>query len=270
MQQTTDPATKPDTISARTLVLDLLATDEGGSHATADLAHAAAAFGIGAVGMRTAITRLRAEGRIRQVGRGRYAAAAAEPLQRRLRDWRHVRRLVGAWSGAWLLAVPAAAERAHRPAWRGTLRALDQAGFAEGEPGLWVRPDNLRGGAPAARARLADFGGAETLLLVSATQLDAARDARFRRLWDPHALAATLGAHAATLSAHAASVATLAPARAAAETLLHGRAAIRAIVRDPLLPAELCAPDALDRLVAAMTDYDRVGRRAWRTYLARV
>ena len=54
---------------------------------------------------------------------------------------------------------------------------------------------------------------------------------------------------------------------AAAETLLLGRQAIRAIMRDPLLPERLCPSDALAALIAAMTRYDRLGKRIWARYL---
>ncbi len=54
---------------------------------------------------------------------------------------------------------------------------------------------------------------------------------------------------------------------AAAETLLLGRQAIRAIMRDPLLPERLCPSDALTALIAAMTRYDRLGKRIWARYL---
>ena len=55
---------------------------------------------------------------------------------------------------------------------------------------------------------------------------------------------------------------------AAAETLLLGRQAIRAIMRDPLLPEELCPSHALTDLIGAMIRYDRLGKRIWKRYLA--
>ncbi|MES2055381.1 MAG: hypothetical protein V4564_05510 [Pseudomonadota bacterium] len=258
----------PPTITARTVVLDLLGTGEHVRYSTAQLVRAGAAFGIGAAGMRTAITRLNAEARVRQIGRGAYAAGqASEPLQRRLRDWRNVLAKRIDWNGEWLLAVAGPAERANRNLWRRTLRAFDFNGFMEAEPGLWVRPDNLIGGASAARERLADFGYAETLLVVSATGLDDARDGHFRGLWNADAMNAALAGAMGNLIRHRTEIATQDPAQIAAATLLHGRAAIRAIVHDPLLPDQLCSPSPLQRLIADMDAYDHIGRRAWQTYL---
>lgn len=256
--------------TARSIVLDLLATGPQSRYSSAELAQAGAAFGIGAVGMRTAVARLTSEGRIRRIGRGVYGPGpASEPLQRRLRDWHGVlaRRLP--WTGAWLLAIPGPPERADRNLWRRTLRAFDFNGFAEAEPGLWVRPDNLAGGAAGARAALADFGYAETLLLVSASGVDAARERRFRELWHADAVRADLVAATRALEAHWDRIGSQRPDRAAADTLTFGRAAIRAILHDPLLPDELCPDVDLRRLVETMEGYDLLGRQAWERYFGR-
>lgn len=255
-------------IPARTLILDLLGTSEHARYETAKLVRAGAAFGISAVGVRTAITRLKADGRIRQEARGVYRAGfATEPLRRRLRDWRNANALRLPWGGAWLFAIVGSTERADRRVWRRTVRALEANGFKEAEPGVWVRPDNLQGSVELARQRLADFGYTETLLIVSATGLDPWREERFRQLWDVADLQAALVLAAEELRRHRPRIAAQPSREAAVETLLNGRAAIRAIVRDPLLPAEMCSADALNDLIALMSDYDRAGRAAWRRYL---
>lgn len=255
-------------ISARTLILDLLGTGEAARYETAKLVRAGAAFGISAVGVRTAITRLAVEGRIRQVARGIYVAGPlSEPLQRHLRNWRNAAARRVQWKGAWLLAVAGAIDRADRTLWRRTVRALETNGLNEAEPGVWVRPDNLRGGAEHFRERLADFGYAETLLIVSASNLDSGRDKRYRQLWDTARLQASLESLAEDLRRHRPQVETQEPRQAAVETLLNGRSAIRRIVRDPLLPVEMCSVAALDKLIAEMRDYDQAGRAAWRRYL---
>ncbi len=255
-------------ISARIVVLDLFATGEKASYSTAQLVRAGAAFAIGAAGMRTAITRLNAEGHIRQIERGIYAGGhASEPLQRRLRDWRNVLSRRVEWNGAWLLAVVGAADRADRNLWRRTLRAFDFNGFAEAEPGLWVRPDNLVGGAQAARERLSDFGYGDRLFVASATGLDRARDEQYRGLWDANAPTLPLDRAAQELAQHGKQIAAETPAQTAAATLSYGRAAIRAIVHDPLLPDVLCSPAPLAQLIAEMDAYDHIGRQAWQAYL---
>ena len=258
-----------DAMSARTLILDLFDTGDPQDFSVAELVRAGAAFGIEAPGIRTALTRLKSEGRVRPIARGRYAIGAnAEPLQQRILGWRT--RLDGRreWNGGWLLAVAGPQERADRTVWRRTLRALELEGFAEAETNVWARPDNLAGGADGTRARLADLEAAPSLFLCEARGLDPGRAARFRMLWKSDGLRAAHRQLAGDLDRSAEAVGAMDLAAAAAETLRIGREAIRRIMRDPLLPEALCPTDALTELVEAMTRYDRIGKRMWRAYLA--
>lgn len=256
-------------VSARSVILDLLATDAGAAFSAADLLRAGAAFGLGAVGMRTAMTRLKAEGRLVQKARGLYGVGpAAEALQRRVLGWRSVQARRRGWSGQWLLALAGPDERADRTVWRRTLKALALEGFAEAETNVWVRPANLAGGAEAMRARLGELGHARSLLIVTADEVDARRADRFAGLWDGPAIAAGHADMAAALGGSEARLADADPAAAAAETLALGRRAVRRIVRDPLLPETFGTADALAGLVAAMDRYDRFGKAVWRRYLA--
>src|SRR3546814_8307194 len=59
---------------------------------------------------------------------------------------------------------------------------------------LWVRPNNLDGGAPGLRDRLALLDAARSLLVVEAGGLDRDREDRFRRLWDGAGLSAAISA----------------------------------------------------------------------------
>lgn len=257
-----------DAMSARTLILDLFDTGDPQDFSVAELVRAGAAFGIEAPGIRTALTRLKSEGRVRPIARGRYAIGAnAEPLQQRILGWRT--RLDGRreWNGGWLLAVAGPQERADRTVWRRTLRALELEGFAEAETNVWARPDNLVGGADGARERLTDLEAAPSLFLFEAGGLDAGRAARFRTLWQSDVLRAAHRKLAEDLDRSAGAVGDMDLAAAAAETLRIGREAIRRIMRDPLLPEALCPTDALTELVDAMTRYDRIGKRMWRAYL---
>lgn len=258
-----------EAMSARTLILDLFDTGDPQDFSVAELVRAGAAFGIEAPGIRTALTRLKSEGRVRPTARGRYTIGAnAEPLQQRILGWRT--RLDGRreWNGDWLLAIAGPQERADRTIWRRTLRALELEGFAEAETNVWARPDNLAGGAAGVRTRLSCLEAAPSLFLFEARGLDDEREARFRTLWQSDLLRATHHRLAEGLDRSAEAVEDMELAAAAAETLRIGREAIRRIMRDPLLPDELCPTDALSELVGAMTRYDRIGKRMWRAYLA--
>lgn len=255
-------------ISARALILDLLAIGDETSYTTAQLVRAGALYGIGSGGIRSAITRLNADGRIAQIERGRYALGGeAEPLQQRLRDWRSVLTQRVPWNGGWLMAVASPVERADRNLWRRTLKALDFNGFAELDPGIWVRPDNLARGTEGTRERLAQFRHAQSLLVVSADGFDQERLARLPGLWEAESIAAPLLRTAANLDRHLAEIANQPSDTAAATALLWGRMAVRAIVHDPLLPERLCPSAPLENLIEKMDAYDRTGRALWRDVL---
>lgn len=250
------------------MILDLLDTGSPPDFSTRDLVLAGAAFGLEATGIRTALTRLRQEGRVRALDRGRYTIGArAEPLQHRIMGWRAVQQRQRPWLGGWLLAIAGPQERASRTAWRHTTQALALEGFIEAETNIWARPDNLDGGAPAMRQRLLALDSAPSLLVISATALDDARQARFQALWPVADMVARQADLCARLTASTARLPDLPLVEAAAETLLVGREAIRAIIRDPLLPPALCPPGALSALITAMDAYDRRGKAIWQRYL---
>src|SRR5690606_681549 len=74
---------------ARTLVLDLFAAHPGGPFTTGELVRAGQLFDLSPTAIRTAVARLRREGRLAALGRGRHAAGpAADPWRRRVEGWR--------------------------------------------------------------------------------------------------------------------------------------------------------------------------------------
>ena len=270
MQQALPDTTLLDTLprpGARTIVLDLLSTRARATLSAHDIIRAGGAFGIEATGMRTALARLKADGRLRVVSRGVYAPGiGAEPLQRRLRGWRTATARRSGWDGRWMIALVGGNERADRTRLRRTLRALQIGGFREAEPGLWVRPANLTSGVADMRDDLRATGGAETMLVARIGEVDATREALWRTLWDAAAIADAHRALTAELQRHATALDRAPVPQAAAATLILGREAIRDILRDPLLPDDLGGVAALDELVAAMIDYDAIGRAAWRAF----
>lgn len=256
-------------LSARSLILDLIDIDDAATVDVRQLTRAGEAFGIEAAGIRTGLARLKREGTIEQVGRGRYAVGVGgQVLQRRVAGWRDVLNRRRTWKGDWLLVVAGPLERADRTTWRRTLRALELEGFMEAETNVWTRPDNLVGGAKAIRARLNDLECAPSLLLVRASGMDPARQRAYPKLWPTEALQAS-HAELTELLQRAAEALTGAHGHDAARTALTlGRRAVRQILRDPLLPDDICSPQPLARLIAAMTHFDTLGKRIWQDFFA--
>ena len=185
-----------------------------------------------------------------KTGRGSYAVRLeGNPAHHEVQYWFDKESRLRDWKGDWLVVHDAAVARSAKTLWRHHQRALELYGFRMLDTALWVRPDNLDGGAPTMEAALRRLGLAREALVFSARQFDPASAQRMTGLWNvPGILAGYRHAHA-LLARSTARLARLSPAAAARETLLVGRAVIRAIVRDPLLPeaiqpgAERHAPD---------------------------
>ena len=150
---------------------------------------------------------------------------------------------------------------------RGDARALAFLGFARLAPGLWVRPDNLRGGVAELRAALLELGLDRHVPVLGLSELDSATDARARSLWNAETLLAEARQAREALERSAARLERLSPAAAMVETFLVGGRAIRQIALDPCLPEAIAPEHERRALVAAMREYDRAGRASWREFM---
>ena len=256
--------------TARSLILDLLSTLRRGSMPVAALVQAGALFDLAEGGIRVALTRLVADGRVERDERGCYRlGAAAAPVQARVAGWRALDRRTRAWSGRWLgVAAPDASAR--RGAGRDAARALRLLGFASLAPGLRVRPDNLRGGVAGVRDALRDLGLPAAIPVFALSGLDDDTDARARDLWDGDALSEAYSAARRELAASAARLPGLPAERAMTESFRLGGRVLQQLLLDPLLPAPLVDEAARAALLDAMRDYDRLGREAWAGFLGRL
>jgi phenylacetic acid degradation operon negative regulatory protein len=256
------------TPTAKSLILDLLATLRGGSMPVAALVAAGALFEMAESRMRVAVARLLAAGLLERDERGRYRLGAqAVPLARRAGGWRRLEERTRPWEGGWIgvhgRAFGAAQHRA-RGRREQTLRLL---GFAALAPGLHVRPDNLRGGAAQARAELADLGLEAGPLVFALRELDPASDARARGLWDAVDLCAGYARSVRDLAQSERHLPGLSPEAAMVESFLLGGRVIRQLVRDPLLPEPIVPGAERRALLEAVRGDDRAGRRAWAPFL---
>lgn len=265
--QPTDPR-----LSAKSVAIDLLSTMPSRYPvAVAALLSAAAALGIGENSMRVALARLRARGLVESDERGLYRlSAAAEPVNREVRAWRSIEQGVSEWDGSWVAVetgdLPRGDRKGARRRARTRARALQLLGFEALSAALRVRPDNLVGGVPAVRQRLAALGYAPAPVVFKLSALDPDTDARARSLWDVSALEAGYAAIRARLAVSAERLSSLSTEEAMAESFRLGGEAVRRIVLDPLLPEPIVDTDARRALVDEMRRYDRIGRECWRAW----
>lgn len=260
--------------TARSLVLDLLATLREGTMPVRALVEAGALLGIEENNVRVSLARLYASGRIERDERGRYRLGrAVAAISGRLRSWRDLDARTRPWSGDW---VAVHRERLGRGAARRRReRALELLGFRELSPGFALRPDNLVGGLGGVREQLvalaADGDGRTTEVgrVFGVRELDPTTEVEARSLWDAAALADEARASLVALRESEERLARLDTGEAMVESFLVGGRVLRQLVRHPLLPAEILDPAPLADLLAAMKHYDRLGRDAWARFLAR-
>jgi phenylacetic acid degradation operon negative regulatory protein len=253
--------------SPRSLILDLLSTLPRGAMPVRALVEAAALFGISENGLRVALARLLAAGRVERDERGQYRlGSAARPLNELVVSWRRLDRRAVAWTGGWIGAHALGLARDERGA---AARALRLLGFRALRRGLEIRPDNLAEGVGGVRERLRALGLPPSVPVFALTDLDPDSEARARSLWDARRLVAEYRATTARLEKSLAELAALGPETAMARSFVVGGRAIRQLALDPLLPDEIVPARERRALVEAMQRYDAAGRACWAPFLRR-
>jgi len=254
--------------TAKSLILDLLSTVRTGAMPVRALIAAGQLFDVAGNSIRVELARLLARGLVERNERGQYRLArAAEAVQSRVAAWRRIEDHTVEWRGGWIGAHTASWSRAARAATRRRRRAFDLLGFRELEPGLWIRPDNLRGGAGEVRRQLQQLGLEESVPVFLLSQLDDATETRARRLWDVAAIRDGYREICSALAASEHAVLAASEEDAMVETFLVGGRAIRQLAYDPLLPEPLVPAVERKRVVQIMKRYDDVGRQCWGPFM---
>lgn len=230
----------------------------------ATLVHRAGVVGIDGAALRVALGRLCRDGIVTQVERGLYAIGpGGAALDSRARSWADAPRRVRPWQGRWAIVAVNHLGRSDRRQLRLRERALALHGFVPTDTGFWIRPDNLAQSLFDLAAQLRSIGlDEDATVLGEVLPLD---DTSWRALWPAQAIEAGYRFWIAQMTESLARLPTLSHTAAARETLLLGQSVIRAINRDPLLPDALVDTNLRDAMVAAMRDYDRVGKSYWAT-----
>lgn len=223
-------------LSARSVVLSLLLGVHPPELPVRALIRTVEPFGIAESALRAALSRMVAAG---DLHRADAAYRLSERLiERQLRQDAAVDPHVRAWRGEWEMAVVTATGRG--PAERAELRAeLAALRLAELREGTWLRPANLPRPWP---------GHLDPLVQRFTARPDRPAHELAAALWPLDEWAA--GARA--LLAHLAAV------RRPADRFAAFAAAVRQLLRDPVLPAGLLPPDwPGPELRAAYVDYQR-------------
>lgn len=253
----------------RHLLMNLLLGVDGGVLGVAEAVAAAQLFHISGNATRVALARLAAAGLVEAVGRGAYRLGpGGRALAGEVETWRSAETKLKPWDGGWIAVATGGLPRADRAALRLRERALKILGLRELTAGLFVRPDNLAGGAPDMRARLRALDVGDEAPTFRITDLDVEREGQARLLWRSDDLDRRYGDWIRRIDSWLAQAGDLPPGRAARESFLLGDAGIRELVFDPLLPAPMCDVALRRAFRDAVIRLDDVGHDIWRRYLA--
>jgi phenylacetic acid degradation operon negative regulatory protein len=254
--------------TAKRLVLDLLSTARDASLPVRAMIAAARLFDVAENSIRVELARLVARGLVERNERGQYRLAqAAKAVHRRVTSWTQLEDRLVSWSGRWIAVHTAGLGRSDRGALARRERAFEFLGFRELDPGLWIRPDNLRGGVEEIRGQLQDLGLDSAAPVFALADFDDACERRARSLWRIETLLGQYRELRAALERSQAKLTDLAPARALTESFLLGGKVLRLLAFDPLLPDPILAGTERRALIDTMRRYDEAGRRHWARFM---
>ncbi len=260
----------PLPLSARELILTLTDSTKAQSLSASYLIAAGSLFGLEPNNMRVALARLVKDGALLSVGRGQYGLGSRSgTLNTLVRNWAKAEQTLVAWKGGWLTVLTGHLARSSKTQRRGNERALGLYGFAQAQPGFWVRPANLSRTLIPLRCELIDLGLDENAICTETASLQPPSAVQPETLWPIGSLTKRYESNCQMLASSEQRLAAMNEQECARETLLVGRAVTRDILLDPLLPEPLIDVNARRAMIEAMRSYDRIGKNYWRKLYTR-
>jgi len=256
-----------DWFNPRRFILVSLDTDPETMTQSKMLIRAGEAFGFSANQLRVALSRLVAEGLLENPSRGLYCLNnQGALLQQEIQRWRTLEQQRCKWNGDWCAVLTENLASEGSTVWRHQMRVLSLRGMARWRPGLWVRPDNLRGGAEQLMSDLRQLGldAIQGSFLVK--QADSECVEQLTGLWDCQALNRDYQDQTQQVYAAIERLKRLSVHEALVDTLKVGSATVRLLTKDPLLPDEMVDGEKRQAVATAMMEYDEVGKQLWRDF----
>ncbi|MEM8606008.1 MAG: PaaX family transcriptional regulator [Myxococcota bacterium] len=254
-------------VTARSIITETLSVAESTGHPVVPvrtLIDACAIFGFSANTVRVTLVKMRADGTVESSERGTYELGEkSRELSQRIMGWRNVSDRTVPWDGSWVAVYVGHLTRSDRPALGRRTRALRLLGFRELEEGLFVRPNNFRGGVAEVRSALERLGVEPNAVCSRMDELSGRDNVRALNLWDATATMTGYRDLRDQLEESLRARESQPLVEAVREAFLLGREVIRWVTLDPLLPAEMAPTEERDDLVEAMREYDETGRVLW-------
>lgn len=251
-------------ITAKRLILGLLLGRQGQPLSVREIASACALFGVTENNVRVTLARLSADGSIEQKERGAYQfGVATRDTAQELNAWHQADQRLCHWAGGYICVHTAGLGRSDRRALSQRERAFEMLGLRELTRGLFIRPDNLHGGAAALRERLYRLDVEREAIVFTGQDFDPPSASQIKSLWNREQLNRRYREQQQALAAWLDRYSTLTPDVAARESYLMGATAIRELIFDPWLPDAWIDADARRRFVATVKRFDDTGQAIW-------
>lgn len=262
-------------LSPKNITIDVLRTAGSKPLPSTILLAIGALFGYSDNAMRVAINRLTNKGILEksseQTPSARETALyrlspATDPLSAFIDNWQLAEKRVKPWQeNQWLLChLPKSPERSIRIR---SIKALSLLGFRPGPDNLWIRPDNLSNDFRQLEKQLRQLGLEEQASLLSSHQMATTLCQQWRILWDTpenqDAYQVQFPEMVAELEKSQQHLSQLAIKEAMTESFRLGSSAIHMLIKDPLLPEQLCNTANRALLSQTMLDYNQAGRKIW-------
>ena len=258
------------TLTARSVVASTLLGASPPQLPVRTIVRCGALFGFGEGAVRTAVSRMLADGSLEVDSRHAVYRVSGKLSERHARQSESRSPQQRRWNGSWTQVVVTAAARpaAQRASLRTAARTLRLAELREG---VWMRPDNLD-----PQRHEAAWTTVRSQGEIMRCNPDGDPAALAGRLWDLDSWARTARDFESRLRSHRGALNADDPP-ALAEGFLLSAAVLRHLLADPLLPDELVAgalpagssggwPGA--RLRQVYDDYDRRYKTAWRQWFS--
>ncbi|WP_084806510.1 hypothetical protein [Bradyrhizobium sp. NAS80.1] len=250
--------------SAAILVLDMLAATSHRRRSAQELCRAGAIMGFSDATIRVALTRLAQQEKIEKHDRASYSLnTQGNRLQLEIENWRERVAWIVPWRGDWIVVHDGTTDRSDKTSLRRHRRALLLRGLQKWKQGLYLRPNNLAGGAASLRVQLSELGLAKGAELFVAGDFCQQQTAEILGLWNIPVLRRNYEKLLARAKDGQRRLLELRPEAAARESLLVGRELISHVMRDPLLPSEILKGPQLRELAQAIADYQNASKRIW-------
>lgn len=264
------PLQSPQTntgLSPRRLILDLLDADPQAMASSRRLLLAGGIFNFSNNQMRVALSRLVSDGLLVNSARGQYQLSTrGDALRTEIQRWRDRESQLVVWDGDWLAVACGNLAAEGSTQFRQQQRVLSLRGLRRWRPGIWVRPNNLRGGMEQLLNDLQALGLDAIQGSFLIRDADSNCEQELRGLWDDLALNQAYRKRLAQLTAAHQRLTAPRPALLA-ETIEIGSDTVRFLLLDPLLPEGMTRDCQRRALVDAMVSYDRRGRELWQQFI---